>query len=271
MRIPAGAQVVLLGGGRGYLGYLLRNRGRTLLNIDLAVPKDVFVPTIQGDMEESIPLIRSKFGSEPLRIIAPLSLEYTDSVCSTENLARVLSPNDVLVWICHCADSSIIRDLQKARPLLAAVSYALEQAKELPMPFWLPIARRLESRANEIFGYNSPSLFDLIPEELKAKIKLLTSQNGDCFTNALNIAALLGTSQYQTMFSEKQLLIHAEARREMLELSIELVRPVLDNPVYTHKDLQPRILPGFRFVDSKTFSSGEPDPTIVICAFFERK
>ncbi|MFZ5785769.1 MAG: hypothetical protein ACOY3Y_04935 [Acidobacteriota bacterium] len=113
-QLPEHGLVLLLGGGRGYLGSMLAAPGRTVFNLDLAPGGVPFVPSAIADIEAPLPVRPGRSGGATTAVAA-FALEYTDVRVATSRTADVLAAGERLVWICHHSDSAILRDLRAGR------------------------------------------------------------------------------------------------------------------------------------------------------------
>ncbi len=113
-QLPERGLVLLLGGGRGYLGSLVAAPGRHVFNLDLAPGREPFVPSAVADMEAPLPVRSERAGGEAAAVAA-FALEYTDVRRSTSRVADALVAGERLVWLCHHSDSPILRDLRAGR------------------------------------------------------------------------------------------------------------------------------------------------------------
>lgn len=129
-RVPAGSHVALLGDARGYLGKLLENGQRTFINIDLASITEPFVETIRADMEEPLPVQRIRKAGQPLTVLTPFSLEYTDTCRSSANIAALLEEGERWVWLCHHSESAIVACLKLQQPVLELLKGTLAQTMD---------------------------------------------------------------------------------------------------------------------------------------------
>lgn len=113
-QLPERGVVLLLGGGRGYLGSLLAAPGRSVFNLDLAPGAEPFIPSAVADLEGPLPVGALRAHGEAAAVAA-FALEYTDVRRSTSRLADALAAGERFVWLCHHSESRILRDLRAGR------------------------------------------------------------------------------------------------------------------------------------------------------------
>lgn len=139
-QVPRDARILLLGGGRGYLGHLLGGGGRCIANLDIAFVSQPFVPTARGDMEAPLPVRSSGPRRTRLCAVAAFSLEYTNVGESTRHLADVLQPGERLVWVSHHSDSYILADLALGKEMGVIAARALDAAATRAPSEWPRVA-----------------------------------------------------------------------------------------------------------------------------------
>ncbi|MDO8554865.1 MAG: hypothetical protein Q7S22_08700 [Candidatus Micrarchaeota archaeon] len=128
-RVPTNSRVALFGGGRGYLAKLLEGMERTFVNLDVAKIENPFVPTIQHDIEEPIERTRLIQNGEPLVIVTPFSLEYTDHRLTTATIADILAKGEIYVCLRLTSDSPVVDIARQEEELLNLLRKLLEHPK----------------------------------------------------------------------------------------------------------------------------------------------
>lgn len=244
-QLPERCRVVLLGGGRGYLGRLLDNGARQFVNLDIAPSGRPFVPSSVADMEAPLPLTGRRVGELPWAAVAAFSVEYTDAARSLGRLAEVLRGGERLVWISHHGDSFILADLRTGRELCRLVGRAAEDAHRLPSASWPEVARRAAEDA---------AVLALPAEgERAAELRFLLDRLAE------------GGGGHP---AEARALARMDALRARLEREVELSRILVDRPLRTPQELASLAGAAFRLVlGGPVAVDGRP---LCLVAVFER-
>ncbi|MBI5223615.1 hypothetical protein HY990_04280 [Candidatus Micrarchaeota archaeon] len=160
--IPVRSNVILFGGGRGYLGTVLKNSGRRCFNLDLGDVSQSFVPSLQADLErplrsDAVALAR---GKRKVTLVSPFSFEYMDRERATANLVRLTKPGERWIWVSHHADSfvmSVIRGHKTARDVIFGL---YEDLGNCPPENWNVLIPAAQRQIREVYS-TFPDLPDI--------------------------------------------------------------------------------------------------------------
>jgi hypothetical protein len=211
--LPERCRVILLGGGRGYLGHLLDNGSRAFVNLDLAPSGRPFVPSAIADLETPLPVEPRRGGDLPTAAVAAFSIEYTDAARSLTHSAALLRSGEPLVWVSHHGDSFILADLRVGRELCRLVRRVAEEASRLPRQSWSRLAD-LATRESEALGIQATG-------RRSGELRFLLDRLGEVGDDA----------------SASSALARIEALQRRLEREAELSRILVDRPLRTPDEL----------------------------------
>lgn len=271
-RIPEGANLIILGDGRGYLGLLLKDRVRSVLNIDLYPGNGAFVPTIKGDMEEPL-LGLVGVSKNPLSVLTPFSAEYTYVPLSSRNIADLLKPGEQWIWLCHHGDSYIVQSLEAASLILVFVDTILLKLSTATSEDWERYANQASVLALTSFDLVVDS--KKLPEFSAFSRKQMSGFISQLFKLNINLFFI----QAMQLVSSLKLGV-VNPQRAIEEVSI-MQGHIAEHVIYsellrTHKFYMPRDMvavvdPRLSMNLDKTFElKDEKGKPVLICAVFER-
>jgi len=147
--LPKDSHVALIGGGKGHLVHLLANRKRTFVTLDIANVENPAVPLVVADFEQPFPNIRKS--AKELSAIAAFSLEYGDITIATNNIADILKPDEVFIFVCHHSDSPLIIEMKFDERLFELINLAFQNIATASREEWLWRCRGFELQIRKLF------------------------------------------------------------------------------------------------------------------------
>lgn len=272
--IPPNSHVVLLGGGRGYAGELLKGRNghRTFLNVELGDVPEPFLPTIQGDMEE--PMQRERLGAngKPLTLWTPFSVEYTNIGLSTENMAGVLAVGELWLTFCHHAQSGVIEQFRRVKRILDLIDSVLPRIKAMNEWRWKEVAIEAEEAVHRI--YEGVIKKQPIISSDTERFRRMMNRAWEMQSSGIGRAYLfLGYLRQGTELeiTRENAIDGIEWIRERTLASVKRAEPLMDRAFRHSRELAEAVDPRFRLLDGDAhLNYYDKIATSIIAAVFVR-